>query len=98
LAHALADYPNAQVLFYGSKSKQKPAKSMIKRMLLLLITARLVEIQYVKRVIAMESPSEDVSDNRIIYALIAFIPLLPSCAPVLSDDSQWAGLPLKTLQ
>ena len=72
---------------------------MIKRMLLLLITARLVEIQYVKRVIAMESPtSEDGSNNRIIYALIAFIPLLPSCAPVLSDDSGWAGLPLKKLQ
>jgi hypothetical protein len=99
LAHALVNYPNAQLLFYGSKAKQKPAKSMIKRMLLLLITARIVEVQYVQRVSAMESPGEDNgSDTRITYALIAFIPLLPSCAPVLSDDSRWAGLPLKVLQ
>jgi hypothetical protein len=84
---ALTDYPFAQRLFFDSGAAKKPQKAAIKRLLLLLITADLIRLRYVTKVL---------DDERLEATLIAWIPFLPSsCSPVLIDDSRWARLPLK---
>ena len=92
LVDGIINYPNAQMLLFGSKSKKKPPRCDISRFIMLLITARLVGY----KLITIITDEKNINGDRIEKEkLIGFLATDNHSIPLIFNDTNWSRLPQK---
>jgi hypothetical protein len=88
LVDALKAYPGSNRLLFGTNSEKKPEPVMVKKMILMLLAARILTYS----VITKESTDKQQKSTVTVVASLAFLPGEPTKLAIC-EDSYWRRLP-----
>ena len=90
--NSIRDFPNVQELLFGSKKKKKPDKFIVDRLVMMLITCRLIGYKLIN--IARHEVNDNLS-KKDDGKLVAFLNTNDHGEPLIFQDINWRRLPLK---